>query len=102
MGYRQEFMAPDAMNAFPDQSETVRRCRGTASSDLDLCQGEAEPPPQNRTHESKAGANPREERSLFGEIFPHVSPAGFDGRLSFLVLTPANRGRNKDSIGRCG
>src|SRR5207244_1454538 len=54
---------------------SVRRRRGAVSSDLDLCQEEAKTRHhKTEPHQSKAGANPREKRSLFGEIIPHVSP----------------------------
>jgi hypothetical protein len=86
------FMAtPAAINAVPDQSENrFRRHRSAVSSEVDLCQDEAKTRHhETEGHQSKAGANPREERSLFGEMIPHVSPwLTSDARFHSRLLTP--------------
>src|SRR5436305_11828662 len=85
----------DKRRSDPKGEPVRRRCRAVWT-DPDLCQEEAKTRHhKTEPHQSKAGAYPREERSLFGEIIPHVSPwLSSAGALHSWRLTPKHlRGR---------
>src|SRR6266545_1004651 len=78
------------------QARAVLRDAGLAREQLEMRHHEPE------THQSNAGANPREKRSLLCEIIPQISPGFFsDGDVHFALTRPAvtrsarHRGRER-------